>query len=477
MQPDFITASTSEPANVLIVDDDMGLVRLMEKTVRREGFATASALSGEAAIARLVDHPADLMLLDMKLPDMSGLSVLSHLDKIGRTVPFIVITGQGDERLAVEMMRCGALDYVVKDAQFLEFLPTVVNRALTQLHQQKRLEAAEQQLKKQHAFSASVLHASGAIMLIADARGRLVQCNQAFEKITGRSGEEMRGMSLSELFASPGDAEAALDLTRQITADAGPKEIEHSLHTQSGDRRLITWSITTLGDSDGTVEFIIASGIDITERKRLEEEVLEISGHERRRIGQDLHDGVCQVLGGINVLAKVLAQKLATTAPAEAGDATTISAYVKQAMTQARDLARGLLPVELEANGLMAALQELAGTSEKLFNIRCEFQCDLPVLLDDNDKATHLYRIAQEAIHNAIKHGRASEVLLGLSAKGSELVLSITDNGCGFPSQPQESQGMGLRTMKYRAGNIGGVLEIHPVRSQGTQVVCRFPLS
>ncbi|MDB6140775.1 MAG: Multi-sensor signal transduction histidine kinase [Verrucomicrobiaceae bacterium] len=470
-----MSATTPAHTTVFIVDDDQGLVRLMEKTVRREGFATASAHSGEAAIARLADHPVDLMLLDLKLPDMTGGNLLDRLGELARTVPFIVITGQGDERLAVEMMRGGALDYLVKDAQFLELLPAVVNRTLAHLERKKRLEAAEQELKKQHAFSASVLEASGAIMLIADAAGRLVQWNQACEKVTGWSFGEMRGRRFWDLLHSPKETDAVSGMAWAVIADPRPREQEGSLVTSSGERRLITWSITTLRDQQGTVEFIIASGIDTTERKRLEEEVLEISSRERRRMGEDLHDGVCQVLGGIDMLAKVLAQKLARKAPAEAKDAAIISGYVKKAMTQARCLARGLSPVELETNGLMAALQELALSSEKLFPVRCQFQCDPPVLMDDNVKATHLYRIAQESIHNAIKHGHASHIRLCLATKGKELVLSITDDGSGFPAPRRESKGMGLRTMKYRAGNIGGVLEIQPAQPQGTRVICRFP--
>lgn len=452
------------PPTVLVVDDDTGLVRLMEKALRREGCTPISALSGAAAVDQMASHAVDLLLLDMKLPDMSGPDVLSRLEKLGRTAPFIVITGQGDERMAVEMMRGGALDYLVKDAQFLDVLPAVVNRSLAQLRQQKRLELAERELRRQHAFNASVLHASGAIMLIADAAGRVVQCNHAFEQASGWPGEEVRGRPLAEF------------LPPALLTGLSPQEFEHALTTREGERRLITWSLTTLPDAAGSVEFIIASGIDITERRRLEQEVVEISGHERRRLGQDLHDGVCQMLGGINVLAKVLAQKLAAKAPEEAEDATTISSYVRQVMTQTRDLARGLQPVELEANGLMAALRELASTSAALFNVTCEFQCNPPVLLEDNDKATHLYRIAQESIHNAIKHGRASRILVSLAAQEAELVLSIQDDGSGLPAGVPANKGMGLRTMRYRAGCIGGTLEIRPAPPGGTQVVCRFPV-
>src|SRR4029078_9975997 len=130
------------PPTILIVDDDKGVARLIEKAVRRIGIATAIALSGEETIAWLKNHHADLMLLDLKLPDFQGPVLLDRLTAISCQVPFIIITGQGDERVAVDMMKRGALDYLVKDVQFLEFVPAVVERSLKQLDREKRLAAA-----------------------------------------------------------------------------------------------------------------------------------------------------------------------------------------------------------------------------------------------------------------------------------------------------------------------------------------------
>ncbi len=266
-----MNAPTPAQGTVLVVDDDEGLARLMTKSLGREGFTTLHVGSGAAAIASLAGQPVDLMLLDMKLPDMAGINVVSELEKRKRNVPFIVITGQGDERLAVEMMRSGALDYLVKDAQFLELLPAVVSRAFAHLDQQKRLEAAEQQLRKQHAFSASVFDASGAIMFIADAEGRLVQWNRTCEKTTGWSSGEIRGKRYWELFQPAGEADPDANENRALFADAGPGDYEVSLLTGSGERRLITWSITQLQNEQNELEFIIASGLDITERKRADQ--------------------------------------------------------------------------------------------------------------------------------------------------------------------------------------------------------------
>src|SRR5258706_4035847 len=152
-QQDLHSRMTTDPATslVLIVDDDQGLLRLIEKALKREGFSTATAASGKDGIAWLAQHRADLMLLDLKLQDIEGKELINHLTDIHRSIPFVVITGHGDERVAVDMMKRGALDYLVKDASFLQFVPEVVRSALAQVDQEKRLAAAEQALRQSEA--------------------------------------------------------------------------------------------------------------------------------------------------------------------------------------------------------------------------------------------------------------------------------------------------------------------------------------
>jgi len=153
---------SNAPRTILVVDDDQGLLRLIERALRREGFDTATATSGNDAITWLTSNSADLLLLDLKLQDIEAKELVSHLADMGRAIPFIIITGQGDERVAVEMMKRGALDYLVKDVQFIEFVPTVVKRALAQLQKDKRLALAEKQAqelgKELAAFSYSISH-------------------------------------------------------------------------------------------------------------------------------------------------------------------------------------------------------------------------------------------------------------------------------------------------------------------------------
>jgi len=346
--------------SILIVDDDQGLLHLIGQALKRAGLATATAASGKDAVAWLSTHRADLMLLDLKLQDIEGKELISRLEEMGCAVPFIVITGQGDERVAVEIMKRGALDYLVKDASFLQFVPEVVQRALSQVEREKRLAAAEQALRQSEA-----------------------------------------------------------------------------------------------------------------ERKDLEKALLEISEREQRRIGHDLHDGLGQHLAGTELMSQVLEEKLKSkNLKTEASRAGDIARHVREAISQARMLARGLSPVVLESAGLMSALQELALGAEQVSRIRCQFECKPPVLVEDHTVATHLFRIAQEALSNAIKHGKSKEVSIRLQATGEKIILTVQDRGVGLPKTLPDKRGMGLRIMEYRAAMIGGNLSVQREPEGGTSVIC-----
>src|SRR5262249_1883067 len=147
---------------------------------------------------------------------------------------------------------------------------------------------------------------------------------------------------------------------------------------------------------------------------RLEKEILEISDREQRRIGQDLHDGLCQQLAGIELMSQVLEGKLAPRSKSDAARAGEIAGHVRDAISQTRLLARGLSPAPLDSEGLMSALQELASNTEKIFSVACRLDCRTPVLVEDHAAATHLFRIAQEAVSNAIKHGKARRIAIHL---------------------------------------------------------------
>jgi len=261
----------------------------------------------------------------------------------------------------------------------------------------------------------------------------------------------------------------------QLIHGAPVSDYESHLLAREGGRRLINWSTTVLPGVRQQVRYVIATGIDITERKRLELAVLEVSNSEQRRIGQDLHDGLGQHLTGVAFMSKALEQKLAEQSLPEAAAAAKIVKLVNEGIHKTRVLARGLLPSLSDSLGLMTALEHWSSEVEDLFRISCRFECDDPVLIHNDTTINHLYRIAQEAVHNAIKHGKARNIAIGLTAVAGRGILSIRDDGCGISNVDGNHQGMGLNIMRYRAGMICGTLEIVRCGESGTLVTCVFP--
>jgi signal transduction histidine kinase len=214
---------------------------------------------------------------------------------------------------------------------------------------------------------------------------------------------------------------------------------------------------------------------EIAERERLEHELLEVSDREQRRIGYDLHDSLCQHLTGTALASQVLGDKLALRQLPEAHDANKVVELIEEGISLSRRLAKGLNPVELSADGLMQALDEFAATTSDLFNVECRFECEYPVLIKDTMAAVHLYRIAQEAVGNAIKHGGADRVVISLEAHEEGTVLSIEDDGRGLPDPIPSKGGMGLRIMANRAKMIGAGMEFRCGHAGGTIVICTRP--
>ncbi len=215
---------------------------------------------------------------------------------------------------------------------------------------------------------------------------------------------------------------------------------------------------------------------EIAERERLEMEIMQVSEREQWRIGRDLHDNLCQHLTGTALAGQVLGEKLAAKALPESADAAKIVALVEDGITLARTLARGIAPVEMEAEGLQAALQELAANLTKLSKITCVFDCDAQISINDAATATHLYRIAQEAVGNAMRHGKPRRIDISLADRGGRLTLTVEDDGVGLPETRQKHQGLGTRIMAHRAAMIGGTFSIEPNPTGGTSVECTLPL-
>jgi signal transduction histidine kinase len=244
---------------------------------------------------------------------------------------------------------------------------------------------------------------------------------------------------------------------------------------------IVVWLLTRLRSLHKDLEARVmertrALRHEMAERERLEEEILQVSESEQRRIGHDLHDGLCQHLTATALAGQVLGERLAAKSLPEANDAGHIVELVEDGIDLARSLARGLYPVEMDAEGLMASFHQLATNLTKASKVRCTFECDKPVLIHDDTVATHLYRITQEAVRNAIRHGKPKWIGINLSEVNRIVRLTIEDDGIGVPEDLKATDGLGVRIMAHRAAMIGGTCSIEPAPTGGTIVTCSLPL-
>ncbi len=335
---------------------------------------------------------------------------------------------------------------------------------------EQRLAEAEEQVR----LVRSVVEQGFSAVLITDAAlpdPRVVYINPSFARATGYTSAQVLGKRLSSLRSL---ANVQQRLREGIPEGARFVDEVSTFQSNLGER-WGEWRIGPVQNPAGKTTHWLIIFRDITERKLLEKEILEVSDQERRRIGQDLHDGICQHLAGIELMSQVLRQRLAPRSKPEAAQADEIAAHVREAISQIRSLARGLSPLSLGSGGLLTVLQELAANTRKMFGKVCRVSSSGTFGAVNSATATHLYRISQEAVSNAIKHGRATEILIALENRPDGLRLSITDNGKGFAAPSERDEGMGLRIMQYRAGIIGGILAIEKNRAQGTRVTCFLP--
>ena len=340
--------------------------------------------------------------------------------------------------------------------------------AIERAHVARALRQSEEQ------FRGLIIGSIQGILIHREFRPLFV--NKAWASIHGYSMVEILQMDdvLLQVVASHEQERLKAYNQARLRGSRAPSHYEYQAVRKDGT---VIWleSVTTVVTWDGTPAEQTTI-IDITERKRLEQQLLTIAEGEQQRIGVDLHDGLGQLLTGIAFLTKGLARQLAAESLSGTAEATHIVELVNQAIGTTRSLARGLYPAELQTHGLQGALRTLAETSETLFGISCQV-CEAEASpLSDPDVAIHLYRIAQEAIHNAVKHGHAGHVGIHLTTTPGRLTMTVRDNGVGMPTGVVPEGSMGLRIMHHRARMIGATLVIQPACTGGTEVICVLPV-
>jgi signal transduction histidine kinase len=343
-----------------------------------------------------------------------------------------------------------------------------------------QLAQSETALRRQTNILQSILNSMGDGVIVADASGKILLFNPAAERLIraglgtvapGDSFEQFQTYLSDTLTAYPTNEHPLLRAMRGEIIDGAEIFLRKS---DASDGLWLTATGRPLIDEHGRIQGGVVVYTDLSARKLMERQVAEISDREQRRIGQDLHDTLCQQLVSISFATELLREKLERYKLPEAAQAGHIAEMVNDGISQARHLARGFYPVRLEVEGLASALEELAETTQARDSVSCQFSCEEQILIHDTVAGNNLYRIAQEAINNALKHGHCKNISIGLGAVDEEVILTVKDDGVGFPDGREYSSGMGLHIMNYRAKMIGASLDIRRGAGGGTIVICSF---
>jgi PAS domain S-box-containing protein len=302
--------------------------------------------------------------------------------------------------------------------------------------------------------------------------GRFERVNPACEACLGWAAEDLLFRPFLD-FVHPDDRAATAEEMSRARVGARTVNFETRVRGKDGADRRLCWTATA--SSPGRA--ICVTARDVTGETRLERELIEACDRERERMGRELHDGLCQNLAGVAALSATLARKLAARNDPAHAAAAEITALLQQAVGDARDLARGLNPIGLAQLGLAAGLEALAANVEALHGVACAFASDPRFPRLHATVEMHLFRIAQEAVNNAVTHGRGSRIKLRLGIQNGQGMLRVRDNGVGISNGRDAVGGAGLHTMAYRARVVGASLAVRRAPPRGVLVECLFPLS
>jgi PAS domain S-box-containing protein len=431
---------------------------------RREIAPTAAYYeSGPLMKSVLADGPRLLAREGKTVP----LCRFGDMDRPSETLMFVPIRSSGNPVGILSIQSYTSNAYGLEDLKLLETFADYCGGALERIRTADALQESERKLRL-------IANNTSDVIFAFDMDGGIFYANPAVKKLTGYTFEEIQQRGFINWIHSD-DQDRMLTLWGKLFEGQGYSDVEFRLVTKDGEVKWCSSSWGPLYDAQHRQIGVQGHERDVTERRLLERALLESAAREQRRIGYALHDGLGQVLTGLALKARTL-QDIVAGSPEAAALAKRILELVNYSIRQTRSLARGLDPVHLTGEDLPATLHGLAAQSSELLQVECECAVECPALTLKPGIAPSLYCIAQEAIHNAARRGQAKHIEVRLSLEGTDLCLSIEDDGVGFDPKLSKTQGMGLRIMRARAESIGATLAVESEPGSGATVRCRVPL-
>ncbi|MFP4268135.1 MAG: PAS domain S-box protein [Spirochaetaceae bacterium] len=455
-----------ESATILVVEDEQIVAFDIMDTLKKLGYSVLGPVDTGAEALEIVEKQSpDLVLLDVKIKGgMDGIETAEELRERYR-VPFIFLSTFSDDATLSRAKKTQPSGFITKSSHKND-LHTTLEMALYKHRMELKVQKHEELLSV-------TLKSMSDAAIGASLDGTIISWNRGAFLIFGYTEEEIIGENLSILTPSyyPNEIPEIMD---RIVKNIEVEHYETIRINKKGDIIHVSVKVSPIRDVLDRITGISIIARDITVRKKLERQILEISEKERMRIGKDLHDSLGQNLTGIELQLKVFENMMIERGDMEAGKIISgITELVNQSIEQTRNLAKNLLTVTLQNQGLSVALKELASYVENIFKTKTYCKTELVEDIKDEVTAAQLYHIAQEALTNANRHSSGDFVQIRLTENESEYILKIQDNGNG--QIRRDSNGLGLKIMEFRSHMINGRLSVIGDEKSGSTVTCRVP--
>lgn len=459
------TEAQSDKMKVLLVEDDRDCLLMLATTLSLSNFDITPVSSAEQVLELLCDKEFDVLVTDINLPGIDGITLLRHVREHYIELPVVLITGYGSVDTAINALKLGAQDYLTKPLGDGHKLAVSINNAIQRHRLEIQNRNLQEQLRQSEATFRQLFHnATDAIYLFSiDSNGH----PQIFEEVNDTacrqlkySRKELLSLNILDITAEKHRISAETSIQSLAGTDTSILETVHL--TKDGKRIPIELKAHLIVLRDKRL--IMARARDISYHRHMEQQLATTVEQERQRLGRELHDLLCQDLASISMLTGVLGNK---------PDAVLINNLVKKSVSFVKGLCAGLFPVELDDEGLTSSIEQLI-SNNSIISIPCTYNTDGSIDTDDKDTALHIYRIVQESIINAAKHSKAKHISVGIKESDGNCLITVEDDGIGFSKTADTSSGMGLNIMKYRANIIGAILNIDTSETGGTKISCSW---
>ena len=461
--------------NILIIEDNFGIAQLICDKLSECGYNTHMVHTGKDTLEYYAQNKPDLMVLDYSLPDMDGKEIITSLRNMkGELPPFIVSTGRGDERVAVDMMKLGAYDYLIKDPYLINRLPDVIAKVISDINTRNRLKEAEQALLESEERFRSFVENSSDMFVKVSEEGIFTYVSPNSHQLLGFDATEMLGKHFED-FIYNDDTPAVFDeFFRLIKQESTPGVFEYRIRRKDGDMRYHSVKGFSVKENNNIYINCIVS--DITEKRRAENRLLnaivQTEESERRKFAEELHEGIGPLLSALKLyMEKIKAIKVLTSK--ESSSIEFCDKIVDDSVKQVRRIANNLMPSVLNDFGLAKAMRSFIGKVPDDKDVKINFTSSEDFRDVDPLTSVILYRGLIELLNNSLKHSNASQIDIDLSLQDNLIVLEYADNGSGFSFTDYlttANKGMGLMILKSRVNSLSGKMDISSQKEEGVLV-------